>query len=61
VDLTKFKLANNTPERNAEVVFLFLEWLLLEKSTVDYIDATRIVKETWNTEVAARSSSKGET
>ena len=46
VDLARFTPAKETPERNADVVFLFVGRLLLEKGIADYIDAARIVRKT---------------
>lgn len=47
VDLMKFTPAKETLKPNADVVFLFVGRLLLEKGIEDYIDAARIVRETW--------------
>jgi glycosyltransferase involved in cell wall biosynthesis len=47
VDLTRFTPVRDTPERNADIVFLFVGRLLLEKGIADYIDAARIVREAW--------------
>ncbi|MBA7583525.1 N,N'-diacetylbacillosaminyl-diphospho-undecaprenol alpha-1,3-N-acetylgalactosaminyltransferase [subsurface metagenome] len=47
VDLARFTPAKETLKRNADTVFLFVGRLLLEKGIEDYIDAARIVRETW--------------
>jgi len=47
VDLEKFTPVEETKKSNADVVFLFVGRLLLEKGIEDYIDAARMVRETW--------------
>jgi glycosyltransferase involved in cell wall biosynthesis len=46
VDLAKFAPVRDTPERNADIVFLFVGRPLLEKGIADYIEAARIVRQT---------------
>ena len=45
VDLEKFTPVEETKKSNADVVFLFVGRLLLEKGIAEYIDAARIVRE----------------
>ena len=47
VDLNRFTPVKKTRSRNEDIVFLFIGRLLVEKGIEEYIDAARIVKNSW--------------